>query len=86
MQNIEVQKWGNSAAIRLNKGLLNQISCDVGSKFEVILKDGGMFLRPVKKPEYSLDELLQTCTKENTRLDDDDEAWLNASPKGEEFK
>ena len=86
MQDVEIQKWGNSAAIRLNKALLKQVSSDIGSKFEVILKDGGLFLKPVKEPSYDLEELLQTCTKENTRLDEEDQAWLNARPRGEEFK
>jgi len=63
MQQVEIQKWGNSAAIRLNKGLLQQLSCGVGSKFEAIIQDGGVFLKPIKNPEYTLDELLATCTK-----------------------
>lgn len=85
MQNIEIQKWGNSAAIRLNKGILQQVSCEIGSKFEAIVKDGGVFLKPVTAPTYTLDELLETCSKKNTKLDDEDREWLNSSAVGKEI-
>lgn len=84
MKQVEIQKWGNSAAIRLNKGLLQQLSCEIGSKFEAILQDGGVFLRPVSAPEYTLGELLMSCTKTNTKLNDEDKAWLSAKPVGKE--
>lgn len=84
MQNIEIQKWGNSAAIRLNKGLLQQLSCEVGSQVEAVIQEGGIFLKPVKVPEFTLEELMATCTEENTRLDKEDSSWLSAKPVGKE--
>jgi antitoxin component of MazEF toxin-antitoxin module len=86
MQQVEIQKWGNSAAIRLNKGILQQISCDIGTKFEAVVKNGGVFLKPIKTPEYSLEMLLDACTKSNTKLDSEDKAWLNAKAVGKEAK
>lgn len=89
MQNVnvhvEIQKWGNSAAVRLNKGILQQISCEIGEKFEAIIQDGGVFLKPVKAPEYTLEEVLATCTKANTRLSEDEKAWLNSPSVGKEI-
>ncbi len=83
---LEIQKWGNSAAVRLNKTLLKQLSTDIGDKFEVEIRDGGIFLKPIQEhPEYNLEELLASCTKKNTRLDDDDKQWLNDSPQGREI-
>lgn len=84
MHQVEIQKWGNSAAIRLNKGMLQQISCDIGTKFEAVVQDGGVFLKPIKAPEYSLEMLLETCTKHNTKIDSEDKAWLNTKPVGKE--
>ncbi|ACR12685.1 AbrB/MazE/SpoVT family DNA-binding domain-containing protein [Teredinibacter turnerae] len=84
MANIEIQKWGNSAAIRLNKGLLNQLSCDIGNTFEVTLKDGGVFLKPVREAKYSLAELLENCPDESLKMDEEDDAWLNSNPEGGE--
>ena len=85
MQKLEIQKWGNSAAIRLNKGLLKQISCEIGSKFEAIVQDGGVLLKPIKAPEYTLDQLLESCTKSNIKMDAEDKDWLNAKPVGKEI-
>jgi antitoxin component of MazEF toxin-antitoxin module len=82
---LEIQKWGNSAAIRLNKALLQQLSSDIGGKFEAQVQDGGIFLRPVKEPEYTLEDLLASCTEENTKLEQEDIDWLNDKPKGEEI-
>ena len=83
---IEIQKWGNSAALRLNKAVLKQLSTDIGDKFEVEVRDGGIFLKPIPaQPEYTLEELLASCTKKNTRLDDEDQEWLGDSPKGKEI-
>jgi antitoxin component of MazEF toxin-antitoxin module len=84
MQNIEIRKWGNSAAIRLNKGLLQQVSCEIGSTVEAIVKDGGVFLKPVTTPNYTLGELLETCSKKNTCLDSEDKVWLSSNPVGKE--
>lgn len=84
MKQIEIQKWGNSAAIRLNKAILQQLSCEIGGKFEAIVQDGGMFLKPVSAPEYTLDALLKSCSKDNTKLNDEDKAWLSAKPVGKE--
>ena len=85
MQELEIQKWGNSAAIRLNKGILQQISCDIGTKFEALVQDGGVFLKPIREPEYTLAELLSTCTKSNTRLEDEDKSWLGMKSVGKEI-
>lgn len=62
MQKLEIQKWGNSAAIRLNKGIL----------------------KPIAAPNYSLDELLETCTKDNIVMDNEDREWLQSTSVGKE--
>jgi antitoxin component of MazEF toxin-antitoxin module len=84
MQKLEIQKWGNSAAIRLNKGILKQVSCEIGSTFEAIVQDDGIFLKPIAAPHYSLDELLETCTKDNIVMDNEDREWLQSTPVGKE--
>lgn len=82
---IEIQKWGNSAALRLNQGLLQQVSTKIGDEFEVEVIDGGLFLKPVSEPEYVLADLLATCTPENVKLDAEGNAWLNEPPIGREM-
>lgn len=84
MKKIEIQKWGSSAAILLNEEIMQQLSCEIGSKFEVTMQDGGVFLKPVSASEHTLDKLLERCTKENTKLNDEDKACLNAKSVGKE--
>lgn len=82
---LSIQKWGNGAAVRLQRPLLQQIQCEIGESLEVEVVDGGLFLKPVRDPEFSLDELLASCTPENVRLSDEDKEWLQDSPKGKEL-
>ena len=82
---LSIQKWGNGAAVRLQRDLLKQIKCEIGESLEVEVVDGGLFLRPVLDPKYSLDDLLATCTHENVWLTDEDREWLEAEPVGREL-
>lgn len=81
---LAIQKWGNGAAVRIQRVLLQQIKCDIGESLEVEVVDGGLFLRPVREPEYSLDDLLASCTPEKVKLTDEDKQWLDAKPAGRE--
>jgi len=82
---LAIQKWGNGAAVRLQRPLLQQIQCEIGESLEVEVVDGGLFLRPIRKPEFSLDELLESCTPDKMDLDEEDREWLQDSPKGREL-
>jgi len=82
---LSIQKWGNGAAVRLQRPLLRQIQCEIGETLEVEVVDGGLFLRPTKKPEFSLDELLATCTPDRVGLSEEDREWLEDSPQGKEL-
>ena len=81
---LEIQKWGNSAAIRINKTLLRQIHAEIGVSLVAEVRNGGLFLKPVKEPQFSLSDLLSTCTKDKMRLNDDDRDWLDDAPVGKE--
>ena len=81
---LEIQKWGNSAAIRINRALLKQINAKIGVSLVAEVRNGGLFLKPVAEPEYSLDDLLASCTKDKMRLDAEDRAWLDDAPVGKE--
>ena len=55
---LNIQKWGNSAAIRLPASMLSQIGAGIGDAVEV---DPAAF--QVAKPKYKLDDLLAQCDK-----------------------
>ena len=60
-----IRKWGNSLAIRLPQSLLAQLNLQIDGEVEISLEEGRLILSPVKKPGYTLDELLAQITLEN---------------------
>lgn len=82
---LSIKKWGNGAGLPLSKPLLKLIKSEVGDAVEAQVVDGGLMIKPISVPEYNLDELLATCTKSNTRLSNEDQAWLHDTPIGKEL-
>ena len=76
---IEVQKWGNSAAIRLPATLLREVGMELGQAVDISHVDGKLILAP--QTNYSLDALLAQINPENShdvQFDDaarGNEAW-----------
>lgn len=62
---IQIQKWGNSLAIRIPKSFAKQIKIGQGSLVDLSLVEGKLVARPLNENEYSLDQLLNGVTKEN---------------------
>ena len=62
---VQVQKWGNSLALRIPKSFAQETNIDQGTVVDLLLEEGEIVIRPVAEPEYSLDELLSRVTKEN---------------------
>ncbi len=44
-----VQKWGNSKAVRLPRGILDKAGLDVNDRVELMLQDGNIVIVPCKK-------------------------------------
>ena len=74
-----IKKWGNSFAIRIPKSILDDMQLGDNSEVEISISDGIIKLKPVKKREYSLEELMEGVTQENLHLEVD-----TGSPKGNE--
>lgn len=76
---VEIQKWGNSAAVRLPAPMLREAGIALGQALELTLEDGKLILSP--KPEYTLENLVAAITPENCHpllMDDGvkgDEVW-----------
>lgn len=78
----KVQKWGNSAAIRLPVPVLEAAQLSVNQAVEIKPQDGGLFIRSVEAlPAYSLDELLADVTPENLNID---QHWADDPATGRE--
>jgi len=81
---IAIKRWGNGAGLPLSKVLRRHLASDIGDNIEVDIVDAGLLIRRVEAPKFTLEELLATCTPQNTRLDQDDIAWLHDAPIGKE--
>ena len=79
---LSVQKWGNSAAVRLPTELLGLLKVALGDKLTVQLQPDGVLLKP-KRPEYSLDELVAQCDTKAAEPKDM-AAWNKLTPVGRE--
>jgi antitoxin MazE len=56
---VKVQKWGNSLALRLPKGLADEIDVRLDSPVEIKVKGDSIVIEPVReKKKFDLDELL----------------------------
>ena len=61
----QVQKWGNSLAVRIPKAFASDLGLDQDSAIELALEDGCLVLRPTAMPKYELSSLLSRVTEEN---------------------
>lgn len=57
MMKLNIQKWGNSAAVRLPSAVLAQMGAQIGDVFELEVSSNQAVLR-VTKPRYKLADLL----------------------------
>jgi len=62
---VAVQKWGNSLALRIPKAVAEESRIGQGSVVDVRLRKGEIVVKPLVRPEYTLDELLAAVTDEN---------------------
>jgi len=56
-----VQKWGNSLAIRIPAGIASQLQVIDGSDVELELREGTLLVRPTRRSKLKLAELLLDC-------------------------
>ncbi len=62
---VRIQKWGNSLALRIPKAFADESKVKQGTLVEVTTEKGKIIVKPVKAPEYTLDDLLSKVTKSN---------------------
>lgn len=78
---VQIQKWGNSLALRIPKSFALQSRVEQGSTVEVSLEKGRIVVTPVAAPKYTLEGLLTKVTKKNLHGETDTgatvgrEAW-----------
>ncbi len=75
-----IQKWGNSLAVRLPKAVADQAQLQAGAKVELVSTPEGVLVKPRKKPQYRLADLLSGITRKNVHPETD---W--GPPRGKEI-
>lgn len=66
---MQLQKWGNSAAVRLPKELLNQMNWKIGDTVLPEIQDGQLVLKVSKRPRYRLQDLLNEMGDNKQRVE-----------------
>lgn len=61
---VEIQRWGNSGAIRLPAAIMKQVNVALGDQLDLKTEDGKIVLVPAPH-EYRLDDLVGGITKDN---------------------
>ncbi len=51
-----IQKWGNSKAVRLPKGILEEVSLDENDTVEILTEKDYIIIKPAKKRHKRLEE------------------------------
>ena len=83
---ISVNRWGNGLGIRLPKEFTDIEGITETSKVEVSATDKGLIITRAKEPRrhIPLAERLKDWNNPAYELNDEDRAWLNIKPAGDE--
>ncbi len=68
---VQIQKWGNSLALRIPKSFAVESNVKQGSTVDVSLEKGKIVVTPITQAEYTLDDLLAKVTKNNVHREVD---------------
>ncbi len=61
----KAQKWGNSVAIRVPKGIVEKAGIEIGCEFDIDVDDDKIVLLPRRRSGYRLADLVEQITVEN---------------------
>ena len=84
MYTTNLRKVGGSVMLAVPPALLDLLNLGVGARVDIGIENGRLTVAPRTRPSYTLDELLAQCD-ETAPADDEDRAWLEAKPVGDEL-
>lgn len=61
----KVQRWGNSLAVRIPKGMAQETGLSAETAIDIRVTDGYLVVAPVRRPQYSLEAMLEEVTDSN---------------------
>ena len=84
MHTTNLRKVGGSIMLAVPPALLDLLRLGVGARVDIAVENGRLIVEPRKRPAYSLDELLAQCD-DTAPPSDEDRAWIDAKPVGNEL-
>ena len=60
-----IQKWGNSLGLRIPRAFAADVEVEAGSFVDIRVENGDLIIRPVRRREYVLSELLEGVNSGN---------------------
>jgi len=79
-----LRKVGGSIMLAVPPSILSLLKLEPGSAVDVAVEKGRLIIEPIKKPKYTLEELLAQCKPQQKRSEEE-EAWLDVAPVGKEL-
>ncbi len=61
----QIQKWGNSLALRIPRSFANESNIEQGSIVNLAVVEGKLIVEPVSGTKYTLAQLLEGVSRKN---------------------
>lgn len=78
---VQVKKWGNSAAVRLPQAVLAQLHIRENDSLEMEVQPDGLMLKPVKRQKYRIEDLMAEMDEKLPLVD----SWDTMKACGKEW-
>lgn len=87
MLTTNLRKVGGSVMLAVPRAVLEMMRLEAGATVQLAVEGERLIIEPQKKLRYSLDELLNECSKGTEAIvqQDEDRAWVNLAPVGREL-
>ncbi len=84
MHTTNLRKVGGSIMLAVPPAILDLLHLHAGATVGMAVDHGRLVVEPTLRPHYSLDELLAQCDA-STEISEEDRAWLDNKPVGNEL-
>jgi antitoxin MazE len=72
---VQIAKWGNSAAVRLPKAVLEQVGLAAGSEVEMVVENGVLIITAIETAQPSLADLIRSMDETGVDGQSDTVQW-----------
>lgn len=84
MYTTHLRKVGGSVMLPVPPALLSVLHLEAGSSVGLDIEGDHLVVHSQVQPEYTLEQLLSQCDP-SAPMSEEDQAWINDSPKGNEL-